>query len=386
MIDTNLRQNGVDLDEIFLKKDEDYLLPNYLRSGSLFLWGDNFYGPLGSGTSGGSRNSPVQLSGGNWYEISKGSVNYESSGIIKADGTLWVWGWNTDGKLGLGDVTHRSSPIQRGSQTNWKSISLSTYSSISLDRAGFLYASGRNSNGELGLNDTIARSSPVQLSSGGGWNKIMSGEGFNFAIRNDGTLWGWGENSNGNLGQNNTISYSSPVQIGTDNNWDDVSAGTYHVIARKTNGTMWTWGQNSGGALGLNNIIDYSSPVQVGSSSDWWKISAGGSSYSIALKTNGTLWAWGDNFYGNLGQNNTVYYSSPVQIGALSDWWKISAGGGRFILAIKTNGSLWSWGYNLYGMLGTGNTTNRSSPVQVGTLLNWSKIGTGNFNSYAITF
>ena len=129
--------------------------------------------------------------------------------------------------------------------------------------------------------------------------------------------------------------------------------------------------------MGLNDTTDRSSPVQVGALADWAQV--GGGLFTVAAKKNGTLWSWGSNFRGELGRNDTTSYSSPVQVGALTDWSKISAGGDLFgtsVLAIKTNGTLWSWGSGIDGGLGQNNTTNYSSPVQVGALSDWAQIST----------
>jgi alpha-tubulin suppressor-like RCC1 family protein len=169
---------------------------------------------------------------------------------------------------------------------------------------------------------------------------------------------------------------SSPVQIGSDTDWSSIGTGTFTAFAIKTNGTLWSWGRNDAGVLGHNNLINLSSPVQVGADTDW---SAVASSYSnsstrqltIAVKTDGTIWSWGYNLaFGGLGLGDKINRSSPVQIGALTNWLNPSASRERG-MAVKTDGTLWSWGYNLSGVLGLNNVTNYSSPVQVGAGTNW---------------
>ena len=200
-------------------------------------------------------------------------------------------------------------------------------------------------------------------------------------------LFAWGYNNYGQLGTGNQTSYSSPVQIGSLTNWKLVSGGHYHTIATKTDGTLWAWGRNLYGGLGTGNQTSYSSPVQIGSLTDWNQISAS-YDYTIATKTDGTLWAWGDNQNGLLGLGNTATsYSSPTQIGTLTDWNQISAGAYHTI-ATKTDGTLWAWGHNFYqqlGLGGLGDITNRSSPVQVGTLTDWNLIACGRWNTISIT-
>jgi len=144
--------------------------------------------------------------------------------------------------------------------------------------------------------------------------------------------------------------------------------------SKKTDGTIWAWGNNDSGQLGQGNITDYSSPVQVGALTTWDTISAGGGTTDgtcEVVKTDGTLWTWGSGGNGRLGHNNTTSYSSPVQVGALTTWSKPMAGK-NFMQAIKTDGTLWTWGSGTNGKLAQGNTTDYSSPVQIGALSTWN--------------
>jgi alpha-tubulin suppressor-like RCC1 family protein len=157
-------------------------------------------------------------------------------------------------------------------------------------------------------------------------------------------------------------------------------------FAIKTDGTLWSWGRNdNGGSLGLGNLTNYSSPKQIGALTNWSKISAG-NFYTVALKTDGTMWAWGTNNSGQLGQGNTTDRSSPVQIGALTTWSSVSGLGLDCCGAIKTDGTLWMWGNNAFGQLGQSNTTSRSSPVQVGALTTWYKVLATRFSTIATLY
>ena len=194
-------------------------------------------------------------------------------------------------------------------------------------------------------------------------------------------LYSWGSGGNGRLGLGNTTSYSSPKQVGSLTTWANISTGQSFTIATKNDGTLWSWGFNFYGQLGLNNATSYSSPKQIGALTSWSVISAGDGNFSVAIKTDGTLWTWGLNTNGQLGLGNTTSYSSPKQVGALTTWSSISAGQ-RFSIATKIDGTLWSWGYNFSGQLGLGNTTYYSSPKQVGALTTWSRVAAGwNFSS-----
>jgi alpha-tubulin suppressor-like RCC1 family protein len=154
------------------------------------------------------------------------------------------------------------------------------------------------------------------------------------------------------------------------------------VFAIKDNGTLWAWGGNFYGALGLGDTVYRSSPVQVGALSDWAQVNTGGFYGVMAIKTDGTLWGWGYNPNGGLGTNNITNYSSPVQIGALSNWAQVSTH--SCTIALKTNGTIWVWGNNFRGQLGLADTTNRSSPVQVGSLSNWSQVVNSQNFMYAV--
>jgi alpha-tubulin suppressor-like RCC1 family protein len=199
------------------------------------------------------------------------------------------------------------------------------------------------------------------------------------ALKTDGTLWMWGKGENGQLGQGNTDNHSSPVQVGALTTWSGIAAGGWWTAALKTDGTIWAWGEGASGQLGQGNTTDYSSPVQVGALTTWSKIAAGNGYEEgtvLAIKTDGTLWAWGEGSAGQLGDGTTVDKSSPVQVGALTTWAQCSPGY-KQSQALKTDGTLWAWGSGANGTLGQGNTTNYSSPVQVGSLTTWSKLAAG---------
>jgi alpha-tubulin suppressor-like RCC1 family protein len=211
------------------------------------------------------------------------------------------------------------------------------------------------------------------------YNKINEGDIWDY----DGSvgLFTWGLNNKGQLGKNNLTNLSSPTQVGTDATWSALSNegynDTHFMMATKTDGTLWTWGSNQAAQLGQNNAIAQSSPVQVGANTNWGDSIARGMYSSYAIKTDGTLWSWGYNSpsYGNLGHNNKTEYSSPKQVGTDTTWNKIETMGSACITT-KTDGTMWNWGANSFGMLGIGNDTAYSSPRQV-TGTTWDKISGG---------
>jgi alpha-tubulin suppressor-like RCC1 family protein len=298
---------------------------------------------------------------------------------------LWLWGNNTAGQLGQGSTTPsaRSSPVRVGTLTDWRQIAVGKNNILSLKTNGTLWAWGDNDFGQLGVGDITNRSSPVQVGALTDWNSISTAEDFSSAIKNDGTLWMWGRNSFGQLGHGNTTSYSSPVQVGSLTNWKYISTGR-QTAAIKTDGTLWVWGSNDYGQLGLNDRTNRSSPVQVGTETDWKQVDAGIYFHIVAIKNNGTLWAWGGNTFGGLGLNDRTHRSSPVQVGSLTNW-KLVSSGFYSTIATKTDGTAWSWGNNQSQVvLGLNDITNRSSPVQIGSLTNWKQVDMGEWTSGGI--
>jgi len=390
---TNFTINGVDIAPV----TKDYLIDVYpslvdtFKQAGLWVWGRNTEGQLGDNTTT-NRSSPVQTisAGTNWKQVAGG---FRHTVAIKTDGTLWSWGLNSWGQLGDNSTTNRSSPVQTVSAgTNWKQVAGGLNHTAAIKTDGTLWLWGRNSYyGQLGDNTTTHRSSPVQTVSGGtNWKLVAGGFYYTAAIKTDGTLWLWGDNFYGQLGDNTTTHRSSPVQtVSGGTNWKLIACGLEVTAAIKTDGTLWTWGYNLVGALGDNTTTNRSSPVQTISGGTNWKQVACGFYHTAAIKTDGTLWSWGYNSYGQLGDNTTTSRSSPVQtVSAGTNWKQVAGsvgGGGNHTAAIKTDGTLWTWGRNSYGQLGDNNTINRSSPVQtVSAGTNWKQVACGLLHTAAI--
>jgi alpha-tubulin suppressor-like RCC1 family protein len=372
-----------DLESAFVS--DTAIIDQFAKTGSLWAWGSSDQGQLGDNTGiGGSKSSPVQTSslGTNWASCSGGL--YTSSGI-KTDGTLWTWGYNYSGTIGDGtnytNEAYKSTPIQVAG-TTWKQVSMNN-SAAAIKTDGTLWVWGTNNLGELGDNTLNSKSSPVQTVAGGNnWKLVYSGRYSKAAIKTDSTLWMWGHGNYGQLGDGTTVSKSSPVQIaGT--NWKMVSAGVYFSAAIKTDGTLWSWGRNNYSQLGNGDNTNRSSPVQTISSGTNWKSMATGGYHSAAIKTDGTLWTWGRNTEGQLGDGTTTERNSPVQISGTT--WKLLAAGKYCTAAIKTDGTLWTWGQAQQGLLGDGTTANKSSPVQIKGN-NWKMVSCAAYHMLAIHF
>ena len=360
------------------------------RTGSLFIFGkQEDYGQLMT-NSRTNYSSPIQVPGTftSLYNTWSGTTHVA---LAKGVGTFWTCGRCTDGQLGQNDEgtpAHRSSPVQVPG-TTWAVGSTGQACTLGTKTDGTLWIWGNNERGKLGLNEPNAsyKSSPTQIP-GTTWGTtpgtLNSGQNGSYAIKTDGTLWSWGDNEKGELAQNHTAQRSSPVQIGSGTDWAVLSrGGNENAGAIKTDGTLWTWGDNDKGELGLNDNAKRSSPAQI-PGTNWAQISM----YyrlAVATKTDGTLWSWGYNSQGQLGQNNTTSYSSPVQIPGTT--WPTTYGalGAQYhVTAVKTDGTLWGWGTGGYGTLGQNNTVQYSSPIQIGSGTDWWQTTLSDASSMAI--
>jgi|LakMenEpi03Aug12_release.lakeMendotaPanAssembly.Ray.scaffolds.fasta_scaffold45109_3 alpha-tubulin suppressor-like RCC1 family protein len=300
---------------------------------------------------------------------------------------LFTWGSNIVGSGGLGNNTKYSSPKQVGSLTTWVTTSGMRTQGGGVDSAGRLWMWGQNFYGSLGLGNQTYYSSPKQVGALTNWASV-NGAGSIVAIKTNGTIWGWGQNNHGQLGIGNTTNYSSPKQIGALTDWLSIRmTGNYHctlaIRGVGTSGALWSWGSNFGGSCGLGNTTKYSSPKQVGALTNWEKLQTGSWNGSAsAIKTDGTLWAWGYGTNGNLGLGNTTNYSSPKQVGLLTTWTHVSKSANA--TTAVADGKLYMWGgTNTFGQLGQGNLNQYSSPKQVGSLTTWLS-GAADYNTAAI--
>ena len=323
---------------------------SYAGLGELWVWGyQSNTGALGQ-NSHVNYSSPTQIPG-SWAGATilrkSGDGDYSHTTVIKSDGTLWSWGYNANGELGQNNLVRYSSPVQIPG-TTWAQVSGGHLNVFGVKTDGTLWAWGNNHEGKLGLNQNqndsgFSKSSPVQMP-GTNWAVASGQYNAGFAAKTDGTLWAWGYNAQGELGQNNTTHRSSPVQIpGT--TWGTTQLtfmqGVEQMGSIKTDGTLWMWGKNERGNLGQNNLTNYSSPRQVPGTTWRSAVFLGASGCTtLATKTDGTLWAWGDNNDGRCAQNNDPdkggvnAYSSPVQIPGTA-WTEMMGAAGSGLAVIK---------------------------------------------------
>ena len=392
-VTTNFKDNfGTDLGDELITKD--YLLSVYPgiaqeigKTPELWVWGSQTYGRLGDSiVAFQSRNSPITTFAGgtNWKQVSAGD---SFTAAIKTDGTLWTWGGNSNAQLGINASGDRSTPVTTFAGGNdWKQVGSGSDHVAAIKTDGTLWTWGSNSWNQLGINATGNRSTPVTTFAGGtNWRYVNPNRGSStMAIKTDGTLWVWGINFSGVLGDNTTIHRSTPVTTfagGT--NWKQVAGSS----AIKTDGTLWIWGDNySTGRLGINSNGYSRTPVTTFAGGTNWK-QVSSVSHTAAIKTDGTLWIWGSNGDGQLGDNTNVLKRTPITTFAGGTNWKQVFCGGAHIAAIKTDGTLWIWGDYNWGQLGlsTPGTTDRLTPVTTiigGT--NWKQVSAGSLHMAAI--
>lgn len=299
---------------------------------------------------------------------------------LKRDGSLWNWGMQGPGQHTHGaeiTLAHPQiipSPMLvglAGTQKVWRAVSARDQQSLAISVDGGIFVWGSyltSTDARALLNDRV-------------WMSAAAGGRHVLALKHDLTVWAWGYNEFGQLGNGTIVRTNVPIQIGVPHDWSAIAAGDSHSVGLKTDGSLWAWGLNSSGQLGNGTNINQTVPIRIGAENDWRSVAAGGT-HTIALKRDGSLWAWGDNSVGQLGDGTTINKTSPVRIGAENNWLAIAAGGGPWppghTVALKTDGSLWAWGDNTRGQLGDGTTEPRPTPVRIGTDNDWRAISTAS--------
>ncbi|MBI1845243.1 MAG: RCC1 repeat-containing protein, partial [Actinobacteria bacterium] len=356
----------------------DLLSLGQKQDGTLWAWGVNNPSDGDSEVGGTPEAVPGQVgTDADWKAFTTGAFHGLA---VKVDGTLWTWGGNGAGQLGDGTTTDRALPTQVGSGTDWKAVAGGYLYSLALKTDGTLWAWGENEVGQLGDGTTTDRLRPKKIGTASNWASISSTGDHSLALRTDGTLWAWGQNGGGQLGDGTRTSRSSPKRVGTTTDWKAAEAGDGYSLALKADGTLWSVGTGSELVL-----------TQLGTAENWASIYAG--AHWFGLKTDGTLWAWGSNRQGQLGDGSigegTFADDDPVQVGVATDWVSAAAGsdpnsGYEHSLGIRKNGTLWGWGNNEYGQLGNGKAVQRATPGQVEGGASWATVSTGGAHSLGV--
>ncbi|NHM26454.1 PKD domain-containing protein [Desulfofundulus sp. TPOSR] len=331
------------------------------QDGTVWAWGHNGWGELGDGTKK-TRVTPVQVQGLTDVVAVSGGVGYSLA--LKSDGTVWTWGRNDYGQLGDGTTEDRLTPVQVQGLADVVAVAATWYHSLALKSDGTVWAWGRNWAGQLGDGTKKTRVTPVQVQGLTDVVAVAAGCERSLAVKRDGTVWVWGSNAYGALGDGTEeCCRLTPVQVQGLADVVAVAAGDFHSLALKFDGTVWTWGRNWYGELGDGTREKRLYPVQVQGLADVVAVAAG-DEHSLALKSDGTVWAWGRNWAGQLGDGTREDRLTPVQVQGLTDVIAVS-GEASHSLALKSDGTVWAWGYNYFGQLGDGTKKSRVTPVQV---------------------
>lgn len=346
--------------------------------GTLWAWGSNDYGQLGDGTKRIDRLSPIRIGDPTaiWVYV---TLRYGSSFGIQGDGSLWGWGSNINGKLGDGTTTERLVPVLIDNEDHWVAISSGmnftagirhTFDHIDQRYHDYLYTWGDNGNGQLGqyydnLGNRLWRRYTPGLVSFASWTKVSANGWSVAAIKTDDTLWGWGNNMSGQLGIGTRDNRFEPTLIGSaDDHWQDVSMSTNSMVAIK-DGILYGAGYNNNGHIHWPPSSTRQTvllPVFEENNTDFEAVSADQDITTLALKTDGTIWAIGANQYGQFGIGTVNYYLPLTQLGASFDWLSISCGGTN-TMRININGELYGAGLNRDGCLGIGSYITQTTPV-----------------------
>ena len=350
--------------------------------GSAWAWGSNGNGELGDNSTT-RRDVPTPVSGLT-SGVTAVAAGLTHSLALKSDGTVWAWGHNGNGQLGLADTARRLTPVQISSLSGIVAIAAGSNHSVALKSDGTVYAWGANNLGQVGDNSTTQRTAPVQVTTLSGITAISSRANHSLALKSDGTVRAWGTNGSGQLGDASTTQRNAPVTVSSLSSVVAISAGTYHSLALKSDNTAWAWGANNSGQLGDSTNTQRTSPVAVSNLGTVTAVAAGGT-HSLALKADGSAWSWGLNTNGQLGDATTDTSWTAVAVTNVADITTIAAGESH-TLAIESDGTVWAGGYNNTAQIGDGTRLTRKSPVELSAASYVWKVATPTFSIAAGTY
>lgn len=357
--------------------------------GSAWSWGRDNYGQLGDSAPAADKPTPVQVAGlagvrqvsaGGWHSLA-----------LKADGTVWAWGWDFNGQLGDGGTTGGSegTPVQVTTLAGVRHVTAGFGHSAAVISDGTARAWGRDNWGQLGDDATLAnQAAPVPVAGVTGLREITGGLWHTVAIALDGTVWTWGRDNFGQLGDDATLAdKATPVQVPALSGVRQLTAGHDHTVAVDGAGAVRTWGLDSSGQLGDDaTLASKSTPVTAACSEacGFIQVAAGGA-HTVGVRGDGTVWAWGSDASGQLGDDSTLAgQAKPVQVAGFTDARQVAAGATHTV-ALKTDGTVWTWGSDAAGQLGDGTAlANKATPVQVAGLTGVRQVAAGGSHTVAV--
>ncbi len=329
--------------------------------GTVWAWGGNTEGQVGNGTTNPGP-APALVAG--LSGVVDVAAGYYHSVALVSDGTVWAWGRNLFGQLGDGTSNQQLLPVQTQGISGVTAIACGGNSTYALKSDGTVWAWGLNDQGQLGDGTETTQFSPVQVQGLSGIVAIAAGELHGLALASDGTIWAWGNNLYGQLGDGTTTTQLIPVQIPGLSGMTALGAGGYHSAAVKGDGTLWSWGNGLFGELGIGDrppVLPV--PTQALGLAAVSAVDAG-VHHTVALTEDGSLWACGNNIYGQIGDGTNT--DAPVAVPVQGIALVIDVGAGLdFTIAVASDGTVWAWGHNVNYELGDGTTTDRWLPVPI---------------------
>lgn len=333
--------------------------------GTVMAEGSNAFGQLGDNSTTDS-NLPVSVA--NLTDVTTISCGWNHSLALKSDGTVWAWGRNSDGQLGDATNTNSSVPVQVSGLTGIVDIAGGGSHCLAVKDDGTVWAWGSNSGGELGDGTNTASNIPVLVSGSTGFEKVAGGAGHSLALKADGTVWGFGTNGSGELGNGTTTASNIPVLASTLPGVSEVSCGQNHSSCLNGDSTVSAWGAGSYGQLGNGANAGSNLPVLVNTLTGITYLAQGNMAlHGMARKEDGTIWLWGHNDYGQMGDGTTTSINTPFQLVAPTGIIEVAVGNVHSI-ATKDDGSVWMWGWNLYGNIGDGGNADVYTPLEITAL------------------
>jgi alpha-tubulin suppressor-like RCC1 family protein len=310
------------------------------------------------------------------------SVGSNHSLALKSDGSLWACGNNSVGQLGNGTTTSKLIFTKIGNSTDWDIIETGNSVSFGIKKDGSLWAWGNNGNTALGDGTKVSKSTPVKIESDQSWKSVSTFDSHTLGIKKDGTLWAWGKNTLYQLGLgNSTTDRPKPTQVGIDKDWMLVAAGKDFSIATKKDGSLWAWGNNYYYTLGSGQLSGTKKVPTLIDSGVYTSISAV-EYHAAGLQSDGTAWTWGSNEYGQMGNGTIENNYFPTSVGSLSEWKDIKVGT-IFTIGLKKDGTVWTWGRNNFGELGTNNSSFAPVKLNISATITINSISVGHYDTYA---
>ncbi|BDR53420.1 hypothetical protein KIM372_13270 [Bombiscardovia nodaiensis] len=357
--------------------------------GNTYAWGHNQYGQLGTDdTTGTNQSQPVRVHTPTGVHFISVDAGYWHTFATGSDGKLYAWGFNGDGRLGVGGVASQLKPAPVKTDnlpagTRLVTASAGGYHSLGIDSNGQLYTWGGNDKGELGTNDLTGRLIPTPVTTniptGTRFKQVSAGFQYSEALDTNGHLYAWGENANGQLGVNDYTQRNIPTPVITDNitpgtQIAQVSSGAYHTLATDTNGRPYAWGNNNNGQLSITGITQAPKPTPINTTGITPNVRIesvkAGAYYSMALDNNGRAYTWGYNDYGQLGSNDLTQHNLATAINTdnITVNTRIIQITGNYYhsLAINNQYTTYAWGANSNGQIGNGTTTQQLKATPVG--------------------